>query len=138
MGWRGIQVFPQGLWSPDLCLFAASPETCRASRDRQVARPEPGARSPEPRQVRASGKVREWETQVRGSEELGEEAGHCNPGACRANSGRTTQLPSPFPGATGWALQARQSLALVSAARISPDISRDLSLPSPLVGGNFP
>lgn len=88
--------------------------------------------------MRASGKVREWESQVRGSEELGEEAGHCNPGACRANSGRTTQLPPPFPRAKSWALQARPSLALVSAARISPDISRDLSLPSPLVAGNFP
>lgn len=135
---EGIQVLPQVLRSPDLCLFAASPAGLPGpSRDLQGRqRPPggaPGARSPEPQQVRASGKVREWESQVRGSEELGEDAGHCNSGACLAHSGRTTQLPSPLPGATGWALQARPSPALVSAARFSPAIS----LPSPLVGGKF-
>lgn len=101
VGWRRIQVSTQNvIWFANLGLLPAStvgpsePSRDPQGRDRP---PGGGAGAPRPHQVRATGKVREWESQVRG----GEEVHPCNSGARWANSGHadlTTQLPPLLAG----------------------------------------
>lgn len=77
---------------PGQPAFLGPPNFLRARRGRQVALPEPRARS----RCGRPGKVREWESQERGGEEIGQ----CNCGVRRANSGcvdRTMQLLPPLP-----------------------------------------
>lgn len=77
---------------PGQPAFLGPPNFLRARRGRQVALPEPRARS----RCGRPGKVREWESQERGGEEIGQ----CNCGVRRANSGcvdRKMQLLPPLP-----------------------------------------
>lgn len=132
--WKRVQISTQKvICFADLCLLAASTVGLSGpSRHPQGQERPPGgvAGAPHPQQVRATGKVREWESQERGGEEIRQR----NSRVRRANSGcadRTTQLLPHFPDATCWSLQARPSLARLSLARVSSDFSRDPGLPLP-------
>lgn len=113
---------PEGYTFADLRLLAAStvgpPEILRAGICRQGALRKPCPRS---RCGRATRKVREWESQVRG---WGIRSVSAIPELARrplaARAAQPSSLPH-FPGATRWALQGRPSLELVSAAPVSPD-----------------
>lgn len=116
---------------PAQLAFLGPPDILRARRGRQVALPEPRARSrcrrPGKSESGSPGSVAAKRS-VRAIPELAE----------RPRAARTAQRSSfpHFPDATRWSLQAcpslaRLSLACLSLVRVSPDFSRDLGLPPP-------
>lgn len=115
--------------------FLGPPETCRAGRDRQVALAEP--RAPAGAGVRESPRVG-----VPGAWQRGAVGGGRSLQPQSLPSELWPHNPAPFPispceelGTPG-ATRARP-LRWSPLRASPPDISRDLSLPSPLIAGNF-